>query len=317
MGTKANVALIRGKDRRACAFESLHRVREDVEPRLHEDVLLKPNFLSDSVQLASSHADTVRGVLDFLLSSDTPPRRVLITEGSAGSTTDAFQRFGYAELTDEYDVDIELFDLHQETRWRETTIFTAGDRVRTVRMPRTILDSPCTFSLARAKTHDVCVVTLSLKNMIMGTIAQPDRVLMHGFPSHPERRQPVEAKYLNVNLIRLARYLAPDVSVVDGVTGLQGNGPGGTNQADLDVVAAGIDVFAVDAVMTEVMGFAPELMGTLHYARKYRLGCTRPEQINVLGVPVADVATRFQPHESTQKQLQWQKHNADALLAAA
>ena len=91
MGTKANVALVRGTDRRACAFEALNRVREDVEPRLHEDVLLKPNFLSDSVQLASSHADTVRGILDFLLGSDTPPRRVLITEGSEGSTTGAFQ----------------------------------------------------------------------------------------------------------------------------------------------------------------------------------------------------------------------------------
>lgn len=317
MKSKANVALIRGMDRRAGAFEALNRVRDDVEPRLHEEVLLKPNFLSDSIQLASSHADTVRGVLDFLFSSDTPPRRVVITEGSAGSTADAFRRFGYAEIANEYDVEIELFDLHKETRWQEEVIFTAGDRVRTVRMPRTILDAPCTFSLARAKTHDVCVVTLSLKNMIMGTIAQPDRVLMHGFPSHPERRQPLEAKYLNVNLIRVARHLAPDVSVVDGVTGLQGNGPGGTNQADLDVVAAGVDVFAVDAVMTEVMGFDPELMGTLHYARKYRLGCTRPEQINILGVPVAEVATRFQPHESTQLQLQWQKHNAASLLAAA
>lgn len=316
MKTKSRVALVRGTNRRLSTFDALDRVRSDVEPKLHEEVLLKPNFLSDSIQLASSHADTVRGVLDFLLSSDTPPRRVLITEGSAGSTDLAFDTFGYQSLADEYEFDIELFDLNKETRWQEESIFTAGDRVRTVRMPLTVLEAPCTFSLARAKTHDVCVVTLSLKNMIMGTIAQDDRVLMHGFPSHPERVQPVEAKYLNVNLIRLSRHLSPGVSVIDGITGLQGNGPGGTNQVELDVVAAGVDVFAVDAVVTEVMGFVPELMGTLHYAHKYRLGCIKPEQIEVLGENISQVATHFQPHESTQRQLQWQKRNADLLLAA-
>ncbi len=315
MVATANVALVRGRNRRAGTFRALDTVRQDIEPKLHEEVLLKPNFLSDQVQLASSHADTLRGVIDFLLSADTPPRHITIAEGSAGSTRQAFDLFGYQDLPGEYAIDIELVDLHAETRWQETTILTAGDVVQTVRMPRTVLDAPCTFSLARAKTHDVCVVTLALKNMIMGTICEPDRVLMHGYGSHPERRQPLEAKYLNINLIRLARYLSPDVSLVDGITGLQGNGPGGTDEIDLDVIAAGVDVFAVDTVMTKVMGFDPDLMGTLHYARTHDLGCASLDRIRVLGASPEAVATRFKPHESTPLQLQWQKPNAHHLLA--
>ncbi len=314
MVAAANVALVHGRNRRAGTWQALDAVRQDIEPKLHEQVLLKPNFLSNSIQLASSHVDTVRGVIDFLLSSDTPPRYITIAEGSAGSTEQAFARFGYRDILAEFDVDIELVDLHAETRWQEATILTAGDVVHTVRMPRTLLDAPCTFSLARAKTHDVCVVTLALKNMIMGTICQPDRVLMHGYGSHPERQQPLEAKYLNINLIRLARYLAPDVALVDGISGLQGNGPGGTDEIDMAVIAAGVDVFAVDTVMTKVMGFDPELMGTLHYARTYDLGCTSLDRINIVGTRLEAVTTRFKPHESTPLQLQWQKHNAHQLL---
>ena len=316
MPSHAHVALIRGPDRRASAYRALDAVRAEAEPKVRSEVLIKPNFLSDSIQLASSHVDSVRGVIDFLLSVAQPPRRIVVAEGSAGSTQQAFENFGYAQLPSEYDVEIALVDLHAETRWAETTIFTEGERPTKVRMPKTVLEAPCTISLARAKTHDVCVVTLALKNMIMGTLCQPDRVLMHGFGAHPLRRQPVEAKFLNINLIRVARFLAPDLAVVDGITGLQGNGPGGRDEIDLDVVAAGVDVYAVDAVMTAVMGFDPTHMGVLHYARTYGLGCADLDRIAISGARIDEVRRRFKPHESTPLQQQWQKRNADALLAA-
>lgn len=316
MPCSARVALIRSRDRRRATYQALDSVRSEVEPKLAAEVLVKPNFLSDSIQLASSHVDSVRGVMDFLMSAARPPRRVLVAEGSAGSTQRAFAAFGYLDLQAEYDVEMDFQDLHAETRWDETTIFTAGEQPATVRMPRTVTAAPCTISLARAKTHDVCVVTLALKNMIMGTLHQEDRVLMHGFPSHADRRQPVEAKLLNINLIRVARHLAPDIAVVDGITGLQGNGPGGTDAIALDVVAAGVDVFAVDTLMTYVMGFDPEAMGILHYARTYDLGCTALEEIEVVGARPTEVRTRFKPHESTPLQLQWQKQNSDILIWA-
>ena len=60
---------------------------------------------------------------------------------------------------------------------------------------------------------------------------------------------PSEAQVLNVNLIRLAQYLKPDIGIVDGTEGLQGNGPGGTDVVELAAAASSVDVFAVDAVM--------------------------------------------------------------------
>ena len=176
--SKARVSLVHGGDRRTNVFNALELVRADVESRLAEQVMLKPNFLSSDNQLASSHADALRGVLDFLLTTPKPPREVLIAEAGAQDTWDAYRNFGYHALEEEYSIPLRLLDLHRETEWESTPIVLADGTETIVRMPRTVLDCPCTISIAIPKTHDTCVVTLALKNMIMGTIYQQDRVKM-------------------------------------------------------------------------------------------------------------------------------------------
>ena len=239
---RARVGLARTASRRQNIYRALDLVRADVTPLIREQVLLKPNFLSGSNQLASSHADAMRGAIDFLLSTPKPPDEILIAEGgNENYAGEAWDVFGYHALLDEYRVPIKLIDLNTESNWVETPIVLADHSETVVRMPKTVLDCPCTISVAIAKTHDVCVVTLALKNMIMGTLYKPDRVKMHGFNSHGERTLPAEAQTLNINLIRLARFLAPDIAVVDGTRGLQGNGPGGEDGVDLGIAAASSD----------------------------------------------------------------------------
>ena len=191
---------------------ALDLIRDEVIPKLAEQVMLKPNFLSSQNQLASSHADAMRGAIDFSALYVQSAKRNPHSRGGVMKifSGQAFENFGYHVLKEEYDIPIQLVDLNSETRW-ETVPILLDDRTEyQVHMPKTVLDCPCTISMAVAKTHDVTVVTLALKNMIMGTIRKEDRVKMHGFPSHPERLRPNESKRLNVNLIRLAKYLAPE-----------------------------------------------------------------------------------------------------------
>lgn len=333
--SKARVSLVQGGDRRTNVFNALDLVRADVESRLAEQVMLKPNFLSSHNQLASSHVDALRGVLDFLLSTPTPPREVLIAEAGNEDTWDAYRNFGYYALQDEYPIPLQLLDLHRETEWVETPIVLSerpgqvsmpGERDAIVRMPRTVLDCPCTISIAIPKTHDTCVVTLALKNMIMGTIYKRDRVKMHGFNSHAQRRVPDESQAMSINLIRLARFMAPDVAVLDGAQGLQGNGPGGTDGLDFGVAAASTDVFAADAVIAKTMGFEPLDLGLLRYGHDLGMGIADLQEIEVRGmafssqdapkaIDIESVARQFKPHETTGLQLQWQVEDAEKLLA--
>lgn len=314
---RAKVGLARTGDRRRTVYRALELVRADVEAKIQPQVMLKPNFLSSKNQLASSHVDAMRGAIDFLLTTPNPPREIIIAEGgNEDFSGQSFENFGYHSLHDEYAVDIRLVDLNNETRWEETEIFLADGTPATVNMPKTVLDCPCTISMAVAKTHDVCVVTLALKNMIMGTIRKKDRVLMHGFRSHAERTLPDEAQTLNVNLIRLARYLTPDIALVDGTMGLQGNGPGGDESVDLGIAAAGVDVYATDAVVANAMGFDPLSLGLLHYAHERGLGIADLAQIDVLETRIDSVRRAFKPHETTHLQLQWQSEQAAQFLPA-
>lgn len=318
MDTKdTKVGLAKTGRRRANVFEALDNIREVLIPKVREQVLLKPNFLSSTNQLASSHPDAMRGALDFLMSTPQPPKEVIIAEGANEKFSgEAFQIFGYEALQAEYNLPIRLVDLHQETEWIKTKVFLAERNEDTVRMPKIVLDCPCTISVAIAKTHDAGVVTLAMKNMIMGTLHKEDRIKMHGYHSHADRVLPREAQTLNINLLRLSRYLKPDIAIVDGTVGLQGNGPGGTDSVPLGVAIASDDVFAADAVTTRAMGFQPLEIGLFHYANEMGYGTADLDKIDVVGPAVETVSTSFKPHETAELQFQWQETNPAEYLAA-
>lgn len=314
---RTRVGLARKGNRRENVFTALDVVRNDVVPKLREQVMLKPNFLSSRNQLASTHPDAIRGAIDFLLTTPKPPKEIIVAEGGNEKFSgEAFGNFGYTALPDEYPIPIRLVDLHQEENWEETLVVLADRREVPVRMPRTVLDCPCTISIAVAKTHDVDVVTLALKNMIMGTLHKQDRIKMHGYYSHADRELPREAQTLNINLIRLSRYLCPEIGVIDGTVGLQGNGPGGTDAVDLGIAVASADVFAADAVTAKAMGFEPLEIGLFHYANTLGDGVADLDRIDVLGTPVEAVIKHFKPHEKTPLQFQWHESNAMHYLPA-
>lgn len=311
------VGLAKTGRRRSNVSEALNNIRDDITPKVREQVLLKPNFLSSTNQLASSHVDVMRGAIDFLLSTPKPPSEIIIAEGANESFSgEAFQIFGYEALQAEYDVPIRLIDLHQETEWVKTNVYLADRESDTVQMPKIVLDCPCTISVAIAKTHDAGVVTLAMKNMIMGTLHKEDRIKMHGYHSHADRELPREAQSLNINLLRLSRYLKPDIAIVDGTVGLQGNGPGGTNSVPLGIAVASGDVFAADAVTSKAMGFEPMEIGLFNYANELGYGTADLNDIDIIGPDVESVAIPFKPHETTDLQFQWQEDEASEYLAA-
>jgi len=309
----SRVGLARKESRRESVFASLDYVRSDIENKIRDQVLLKPNFLTSKNQLASTHVDSIRGTIDFLKSVKNPPDEVVIAEGgNEAYSGEAFTNFGYRELENEFGISIRLVDLNLETNWIETSIITAvDDDERSVRMPKVVLECPCTISIAVAKTHDVCVVTLAQKNLIMGTLHRDDRIWMHGFPSHAERILPDEARILNANLIRVSKYLKADIGIIDGTVGLQGNGPRGTDIVPLGIAVASADVFSSDAVICKAMGFEPLEMGLLNYAQSVGLGVADLDNIDVIGVSLEEVTRSFKPHESTPQQLLWREQRAE------
>jgi uncharacterized protein (DUF362 family) len=256
-----------------------------------ETVLIKPNCVSATVQLASTHVDALEAVLEAVAAHD--PKRIIVGEGSAVDTEKAFRTFGYHRLAER--LDVEFLDLNRDRYEILEAFGTNGERIP-VRVARTALES-FRISVALPKTHDTVIVTLSLKNMVVGAIQGGDKPKIHqGYPA------------INLTLAHLARWLRPDLSVIDGFAGMEGDGPTAGTEVPHRVALAGTDPVAVDAVGAYLMGFDPREVGYLVYAEALGLGISSLDRILpvLLGTrKLEDLVRRYRPHRTYAEQLRW------------
>ncbi|NOX44432.1 MAG: DUF362 domain-containing protein, partial [Caldiserica bacterium] len=220
-----------------------------------ETVLVKPNCVSSTNQLAATHVDALEAVLEAVTAHD--PKRVIVGEGSAEDTDRAFRDFGYHRLAERFDV--EFLDLNRD-RYEILEVFGAGGERIPVRVSRTALES-FRVSVALPKTHDTVIVTLSLKNMVVGSILGNDKWRIH--QGHPA---------INLSLAHLGRWLRPHLGVIDGFVGMEGDGPTAGTEVPHRVALAGTDPVALDAVATCLMGFDPREVGYLVHTEAFGLG---------------------------------------------
>lgn len=285
------VAVVKGLERREIIKQSLELVRDTVRRNLRKrQIIIKPNFVSTSIQLASSHVDQMRGLLDFL--SAFYEDRVMIAEAACGDTRQAYKNFGYGDLTKEYNV--ELVDLNKGP-FEE--IFIAGRNKQTIclRAASLLLDKDnYIISAAKIKTHDTVVVSLSVKNMAMGCIADEDRQRVHqGYAQ------------TNLNIAGLAKHAWPDLTVIDGFVGMEGNGPTHGKPVDLGIAIASTDALSADRIACEVIGVEFDRVGYFHYCSEWGMGEADPEKIEVLGCKIEECKMPFRLHHAVDKQYQW------------
>jgi uncharacterized protein (DUF362 family) len=283
------VSLIRGDDRYDNVRRALDAIADTVDFSRARRLLVKPNLVSATNQLASTHVDAIRALLDFLRQRDAG--HIVIAENTAeGATKDAYREFGYERLFDEYD--IELVDLANE-EWVESTIYDDEMNLVPVRLARRIVESDYRISVNPIKTHNCVMVTLGIKNLAIGALKE--RSTFHqGYPA------------MNLSLLRLAQMTAPHLSVLDGFVGMQGDGPCSGEPVDLRVAIAGVDPVAADTIGALVMGHDPRQVGYLLHCAREGLGNTDLQAIDLRGnVSIAGARREFCRHPDYEKQLGW------------
>jgi len=268
-----------------------------IEDRIEESLMgkrglvVKPNFVSTSRQLAATHVDSVRAVLDTI--TKYYKGGIIIAEGPAlGSLGSGLSNFGYSQLEDEYGV--EFVDLNSDG-YRVLRGVDRRMEPLEFRVSRTILDSDFLISVVRPKTHDCVVVTLTIKNVVVGSlVSKREKEKIHQ-----------GMRGINLNLAGLAERLMPDLGVVDGYLGMEGRGPTSGDPVELRVSAASLHPVSLDAVMAKIMGFEPLDIGYLYYLNERGVGVAELNGIEVLGTPIDEVGVRFRPHPRIEEQLKW------------
>jgi uncharacterized protein (DUF362 family) len=159
---------------------------------------------------------------------------------------------------------------------------TRASKLKELFLPRTVLDADFVVSMPKLKTHHWAGVTLSLKNMF-GIVPGS----CYGWPKNALHWAGLTRSILDINSTVL-----PDLAIVDGIVGMEGNGPIQGEAKACGVLVVGDDPVAVDATCTRIMGLAPERVDYLSQAGLL-LGHVKEANILQLGEPIGSVRTPF------------------------
>lgn len=278
----AKVALVKGDDRKANIRRVLELIADDIDLKGRRPVI-KVNFVSTYKPLSATHPDAVRAVVEFL--KDRGEKRIALAEGATvGTTSRGFKEYGYYTLAEEHG--LELIDLNEPDSWKVVYVIHPDMKPHPVKIAQTMVDpNHYIISLTRMKSHLQVGVTLTAKNVIMGSIMIMDKARMH----------PTEAgnRVLDYNLFTLMQHLHIDLGVLDGFEGMEGNGPISGEPVDHRVAIAGVDYLAVDRVGTEVMGADFDNIRYLNYLWDWGFGEGDLSQIQVIGETIESCRKQY------------------------
>ncbi|HEY2015518.1 MAG TPA: DUF362 domain-containing protein [Bryobacteraceae bacterium] len=302
------VSLVQGEERRKNITAALVAVDDQVRPQLKRKkyVLIKPNFVSVERQLAATHVDTIRGILDYLAPRFKGP--IVIAEASRQSTFQGYETFLYNRLPGEFrSQKLQLLDLNEEAKIHPLQIVDPNLHFTPVRLAARLFDPDAfVISSAMLKAHNYVVATLSVKNMAMGAPLHSSSKETKAWQDKPKYHAGYRQMHLNLLLTAKALHPYWGVAVIDGFEGMENDGPVNGTPIEHKIAIASTDFIAADRVGIETMGVNPEWVGYLNYCAEAGLGCFDLSRIELRGNRAVEAVRKtYKLHPQVQQQLQW------------
>jgi uncharacterized protein (DUF362 family) len=151
-------------------------------------------------------------------------------------------------------------------------------------LTRTVTSADVFISLPKLKTHHWAGATLSLKNLF-GTLPG----ICYGWPKNELHWRGIPNSIIDIALTQ-----TPHLAIVDGIVGMEGDGPLNGRARHVGALIMGIDLVAVDATCCRLMGLPPERVPTLMLGAHKKLGRIKEADIQQLGEPIANLAQAFE-----------------------
>lgn len=247
-----------------------------------KSVLLKPNLVEPSREAPhiNTHPAVVRAAVEVFRGWGAS--RVFVAEGQGHCRDSDFvlEQSGLAEVLEEGR--IEFVDLnHDEVILKPNRLrFTRLDRLA---LPATLLRADLIVSLPKLKTHHWAGVTLSMKNFF-GVMPG----CYYGWPKNVLHHAGIPGSILDITAT-----VRPHLAIVDGIVGMEGDGPiMGTPRAS-GVLVMGTNLPAVDASAARLMGIDPARVSYLA-AASGRLGPIAAGHIAQRGEAIASLTQTYQ-----------------------
>ena len=220
-------------------------------------VVIKPNLVVKKAPegCATTHPAVVEAMLQILLPHTND---ITVAECPGGPNTEGllagiYRGCGIKEVCDRYGVPIS-FDMTAVALPVKDGIV-----VKEVELLKTFAEADVFINLTKMKTHSLTTCTGAAKNLY-GAVPGLRKVEFHARFPKPED---FAALILDIN-----RALVPTFSVIDGIWGMEKEGPSGGEPKFAGALLAGTDTLEMDFAEAAFMGIDPDTCPILARAKK-------------------------------------------------
>lgn len=278
-----DVAAIKAAVKKAVEL-SLGSIDAIVKPG--DRVLVKPNlaFQAPPESFAVVDPRTVEAVVAFL-KEESKAAEVWVGDNPSlglhvGKAKPAFKESGMEEAAIRGGADKVIYFDEESTVVVEIP---EGKVFKKAEVFRPVLDADVVINLPKMKVHIGGTVTLGIKNW-NGIV--PNR--------HPSGQQQGAHRIdLGQKLADMLRIRKADLTIVDGIIGMEGQGPHAGTPIEMNLIIAGRDTVAVDTVTSYIMGFEPGEIPAVRIAATEGLGVGDLASIEVVGEKLENVRKFF------------------------
>ena len=268
------MAIVKGERGHEPVFKALDLIDYKSALSGFSKVLIKVNFITTMTWDTGATTDPLV-VEAIILRLKQLPVEIYVVESDATITNadKAFEVTGMAEMCKQNGVK------YLNLRYAEDKVkikIPNGECLKDITVPRLVTESAI-ISAAKMKTHISTKVTLGMKNMF-GLL--PDKLKMK-----------YHAKGISKVIVDINTVLKPHLTVIDGFVAMEGKGPTDGTSIQMNLIIAGKDPVATDAIGARVMGIDPHEIS--HIRTAHQKGIGEIDNIEVVGSKIEDVKHVF------------------------
>jgi uncharacterized protein (DUF362 family) len=237
----------------------------------NKKIVLKPNLVEyDPAGAINTHPMVVHAAIEAFKALGA--REVVVAEGPGHRRDNEYLVTASGLYSAIKDAKSHYVDLNQDDV-RPVKLRTRFSALGTLYLPDTVLRADLLVSMPKLKTHHWAGVTLAMKNMF-GLV--PGAI--YGWPKNILHWSGLQESILDIN----SSLSVPQFAIVDGIIGMEGNGPIQGRPKHCGALILGDDWVSVDATAARLMNVDPKKIPYLQLAGEF-LGNVERGSIEHLG----------------------------------
>ncbi len=244
-------------------------------------VLLKINLLSAQPpeKAVTTHPAVVRAMVRVIKELGAVPVIGDSPSGAIKGIEHHWTQTGIKDIARQENIELIPF----ETQPVKTIVLKGRRHIDTLHITQPAFDADVVITLPKLKTHSLVLFTGAIKNMF-GCVPGLLKSDYHKKAPHPDD--------LCRMLVDVFAAVKPRLAVMDGIVGMQGNGPSRGQPINTGVIMVSGDSVALDAVASMILGYRPQEIATTRMAAADGLGEANLAHIKILGDNLEDVIQR-------------------------